>query len=224
MFSAFSSAFSQDCLLFLKLTSLQRHFLHMLCIFNVYSKKQWNFIGILSTESLCFYLCPSHLFSPTVHTVYKESLFSLCVQLLNGQLNKMLSKMEQAYTHTPTKSWYHNIQSWIMQRYRRDWTNKHTNIHTIKITNTTEETELINTLTFIQSKILTLPQHAIKTTTKWCKICCLEVTPKKAFPAVPAGPLEYMAWPYKQHIAGLEMTLWTVGSAIESPMSVLYFI
>ena len=103
-----------------------------------------------------FYFYPSHLFSHVLHTVCKENSFSLRVQLMNGQLKN----------HSPwwkREAHIHQL-SHCITAYRTESQKWITGFNK-------EETGLINTPTFMQSKIWALPQHAIETATKFCKIC-----------------------------------------------------
>ena len=103
-----------------------------------------------------FYFYPSHLFSLVLHTVCKENSFSLRVQLMNGQpKNRSPWWKRDAHIHQLS----HYITAYRTES--RKW------ITGFK----KEETGLINTPIFMQSKIRALPQHAIETATKCCKIC-----------------------------------------------------
>ena len=107
-------------------------------------------------QQVPFYFYPSHLFSHVLHTVCKENSFTLCFQLMDGQLKNRspwwkrdahIHRLSHYITVYRTESW-----KWITGFNK-------------------EETGLINTPTFMQSKIRALPQHAIETATKCCKIC-----------------------------------------------------
>ena len=103
-----------------------------------------------------FYFYPSHLFSLVLHTVCKENSFSLHVQLMNGQpKNRSPWWKRDAHIHQLS----HYITAYRTES--RKW------ITGFK----KEETGLINTPTFMQSKIQALPQHAIETAIKCFKIC-----------------------------------------------------
>ena len=103
-----------------------------------------------------FYFYPSHLFSLVLHTVCKENSFSLRVQLMNGQpKNRSPWWKRDAHIHQLS----HYITAYRTES--RKW------ITGFK----KEETGLINTPTFMQSKIRALPQHAIETAIKCFKIC-----------------------------------------------------
>ena len=132
------------------------------CLWSVSSTMSIPKIDRISSEywvqrvPLLLFLSFSPLFTHSPHSLQREFILLAC-SVNEWSAEKPLSMVEKGSTHIHQLS--HYITAYRTES--RKW------ITAFK----KEETGLINTPTFMQSKIRALPQHAVETATKCCKIC-----------------------------------------------------